>query len=359
VGQSSASAGWNDPPHCRFELAPPRHFAYPAILLLLSEKPRHGYRLIDPLSDLGFGPADRPTVYRALADLERDGLLESWDAEPKAGATRHVYALTEAGRAVLDRWMQVLADERDRVDAVLDRYALLDQPPSLPSRPSDEPPPGWPPPPVHLTGRAAPEQPAAKPGGGSPSAGGDGRVAPDDRPVTTTAFEVVPEQSAIMIRARSNVGTIEFGTTGLRGRLEAVVREGSLVARSRVAGRLEVDIGALTSGNSLYDAELRRRVDARAYPVAVLELDDARPLSADRFEVGGRLTFHGASSALDGAVGVTVLGTQRLVVSGEKVIDIRDFQLAAPTMLMLRIYPDVRVFLHLEAEAVPTTEPRG
>jgi hypothetical protein len=58
-------------------------------------------------------------------------------------------------------------------------------------------------------------------------------------------------------------------------------------------------------------------------------------------------------------VGVTVLGTQRLVVSGEKVIDIRDFQLAAPTMLMLRIYPDVRVFLHLEAEAVPTTEPRG
>lgn len=353
MGQSSASAGWNDPPHCRFELAPPRHFAYPAILLLLSEKPRHGYRLIDPLSDLGFGPADRPTVYRALADLERDGLLESWDAEPKAGATRHVYALTEAGRATLDRWMQILGDERDRLHAVLDRYALLDQPPSIPSKPADEPPPGWPPPPVHLTGRAVPEDPTANPRGENPAAAGD------DRAATATTFEVVPEQSAIMIRARSNVGTIEFGTTGLRGRLEAVLREGSLVAQSRVSGRFEVDIAELTSGNPLYDAELRRRVDARAYPVAVLELDDARPLSADRFEVGGRLTFHGASSALDGAVGVTVLGAQRLVVSGEKVIDIRDFQLAAPTMLMLRIYPDVRVFLHLEAEAVTTTESQG
>jgi PadR family transcriptional regulator, regulatory protein PadR len=351
VGQSSASAGWNDPPHCRFELAPPRHFVYPAILLLLSEKPRHGYRLIDPLSDLGFGPADRPTVYRALADLERDGLLESWDAEPKAGATRHVYALTEAGRAALDRWMQILADERDRLDAVLDRYALLDQPPRLPSRPSDEPPTGWPPPPVHLTGRATTDE--------APAAGSEDTVSPDKRTVATTAFEVVPDQSAIMIRARSNVGTIEFGTTGLRGRLEAVLRAGSLFATSRVAGRVEVDIAELTSGNSLYDAELRRRVDARAYPVAVLELDDARPLSADRFEVGGRLTFHGASTTLDGAVGVTVLGAQRLVVSGEKVIDIRDFQLAAPTMLMLRIYPDVRVFLHLEAEAVTTTEPQA
>jgi polyisoprenoid-binding protein YceI len=268
-----------------------------------------------------------------------------------------VYALTEAGRATLDRWMQTLANERGHLDAVLDRYALLDQPSKLPSRPPDEPPPGWPPPPVHLTHDLSPVDAAAK-RSAAQAAGADDDDQP--APVTATAFEVVPDQSAIMIRARSNVGTIEFGTTGLRGRLEAVVREGSVVATSRVSGHLEVDITRLTSGNSLYDAELRRRVDARAYPIAILELDDARPLNADdRYEVGGRLTFHGASSSLDGAVGVTVLGDQRLVVSGEKVIDIRDFHLAAPTMLMLRIYPDVRVFLHLEAEADPTTEPAG
>ena len=114
-----ASTTWSEPPHCHFELSAPRHFVYPAILLLLSEKPRHGYRLIDPLIGLGFGPVDRPTVYRALADLERDGLLESWNAEPKAGATRHVYALTEAGRRALHHWMEVLAAERDVLELVL------------------------------------------------------------------------------------------------------------------------------------------------------------------------------------------------------------------------------------------------
>jgi len=35
-------------------------------------------------------------------------------------------------------------------------------------------------------------------------------------------------------------------------------------------------------------------------------------------------------------------------VIGEHVFDIRDFDVATPTVLMLRIYPDVRVELQLE-----------
>jgi hypothetical protein len=44
----------------RFDTAAPRHFLYPSLLLLLAEKPRHGYRLVDPVLGLGFGPVDRP-----------------------------------------------------------------------------------------------------------------------------------------------------------------------------------------------------------------------------------------------------------------------------------------------------------
>ena len=40
------------------------------------------------------------------------------------------------------------------------------------------------------------------------------------------------------------------------------------------------------------------------------------------------------------------------MVSGEQVIDIRDFDIASPTVLMLRIYPDVLVQLQVEAEAL-------
>ncbi len=37
-------------------------------------------------------------------------------------------------------------------------------------------------------------------------------------------------------------------------------------------------------------------------------------------------------------------------MTGEQVFDIRDFDVPSPTVLMLRIYPDVRVHLHVEAE---------
>ena len=109
-------------PKCHFEVAPPRHFLYPAILLLIGEEARHGYRLVDALLRFGFGPVDRPSIYRVLSDLAHDGLVVSWEAESIAGSNRHMYALTEAGRARLVEWMAVITVERDGLDRVLCRY---------------------------------------------------------------------------------------------------------------------------------------------------------------------------------------------------------------------------------------------
>lgn len=116
----------DEPGRCRFEIAAPRHFLYPSLLLLLAEEPRHGYRLVDSLLRLGFGPVDRPSIYRALAELEGDGLLHSWEAESTAGSTRQVYGVTEEGLRTLSRWMGVVTDERAALDAVLKRYDNLD-----------------------------------------------------------------------------------------------------------------------------------------------------------------------------------------------------------------------------------------
>ncbi len=111
---------------CQFRPVPPRHFDFPAILLLLAEAPCHGYGLVDQLQDLGLATASGPSVYRALAALEQDGLLESWGAEPIAGSTRRVYGLTDAGRSQLTTWMQVVSTERDALDGALHRYRQLD-----------------------------------------------------------------------------------------------------------------------------------------------------------------------------------------------------------------------------------------
>ena len=62
------------------------------------------------------------------------------------------------------------------------------------------------------------------------------------------------------------------------------------------AARLEVPVQRLTCGNGLYDAELLRRIDARLFPRAVIELRDASPVGATgRYHVEGVLTFHGVN----------------------------------------------------------------
>lgn len=126
-----ARGGEDDPatepcrPTSHFNLAAPRNFLYPAILLLLGEEPRHGYRLLDALLSIGLGPVDRASVYRALSEMEVDQFLESWRAPATAGSPRHVYGLTDAGMAALRGWMDIVAEERDALDSVLKRFDVL------------------------------------------------------------------------------------------------------------------------------------------------------------------------------------------------------------------------------------------
>src|SRR5262245_42708306 len=108
-----------DAQRSRFELAPPRRFVLPAVLLLLSERPGYGYSLEKDLQEFHFGRIDRPTVYRALAQLEQDALLESWEEAPKAGQARRVYRITPLGERVLRVWMTVIKEERDCLGRVL------------------------------------------------------------------------------------------------------------------------------------------------------------------------------------------------------------------------------------------------
>ena len=68
------------------------------LLSLLAEQPRHGYELIQALSDR-FGGTYSPsagTIYPRLAKLEEDGLVTK-----TADGRKTVYEITDAGRAEL------------------------------------------------------------------------------------------------------------------------------------------------------------------------------------------------------------------------------------------------------------------
>lgn len=167
-----------------------------------------------------------------------------------------------------------------------------------------------------------------------------------------TRFEVTDGQSAVLIEARSNVGPIAFGTTGLTGYVEVGVVDGGLdVDSAAPQAHLELDMRTFASGNSLYDAELSHRIDARRFPTAVLDLGTVTRIGrSERYRVDGDLSFHGVTRQISGSVEVRLDPAGRLRVTGEHVFDIRDFDIAAPTVLMLRIYPDVRIQLELDAE---------
>ena len=162
-------------------------------------------------------------------------------------------------------------------------------------------------------------------------------------------FEIVSDRSAVLLAARSNVGPVAFGTTEVTGSIALVTNGTEIDATAAPCARIEIATESLTSGNALYDAELARRIDARRFPLTVVELLHAERADSERFMVRGAVTFHGVTRELAGTVAVSFAAPDTLVVTGEHALDIRDFDLSAPTMLMLKIFPDVRVQLQLEA----------
>jgi polyisoprenoid-binding protein YceI len=152
------------------------------------------------------------------------------------------------------------------------------------------------------------------------------------------------------VNARSSVHAIHGRATELSGTVEVDVVDGR--AGSAFAGRLEVPVKRLRSGNPLNDAELQRRVDVRRYPTIVGEVRSAAPLGDDgRFRVEGDVTFHGVTRAVTGELHVAVDG-DRLIIEGEHVFDIREYGVKPPRILMLRVEPEVTVRIRLVAEPV-------
>jgi PadR family transcriptional regulator, regulatory protein PadR len=353
----------------RFELAPPRRFVLPAVLLLLSERPGYGYELVARLEDFHFGHVDRPAVYRALGQLEADGLAQASSESGTVGQARRVYRLTSLGQRTLRVWMGVIKEEHDYLGQVLRRYqatgtadaVLAEVEGGWASALSS----GWSPVSSTLAGhrRLVPVDPGTV--GADPMPGksgavayfqpGDGDASPSANAIGTPVlrdFKLVPERSVLLIEVRSTVGPLSFGAVGVTGSVRAAVVDGVISGNRSPSGHLEVDLSGLTSGNGLHDAELRRRIDARRFPMATVALRSCKASGPGAlYRVEGELTFHGVSRPAQGTVSVEVGPDDRLIIAGEHVFDIREFAIPSPTVLMLRIYPDVRVRIHAEAAA--------
>lgn len=164
-----------------------------------------------------------------------------------------------------------------------------------------------------------------------------------------TAYAVVPDASEVQISGKSSVHPIRGRAVDVEGSIEADVSDGHV--RS-LAGRVEVPVRNLRSGNALQDSELQRRVDARRFPTIVGQVGQASALGdGGVFRVDGDVTFHGVKKTVSDDVRVSVDG-ERLILEGEHVFDIREFGVKPPRILMLRVEPTVTVRIKLVAAPV-------
>lgn len=165
-----------------------------------------------------------------------------------------------------------------------------------------------------------------------------------------TRFTVVPERSVLTAEARSNVHPIHGEGRGLTGYVDIDMTDGSIDTASKPVVHLELATEDLKAENALYDREIQKRINARKYPTIRGDVLEVRETSPGQYEVSGELSFNGATRAVEGAARVTTPDDQTLQVEGDLTIDMRDFGLDPPKILMLKVFPDVAVHVNLVAE---------
>jgi polyisoprenoid-binding protein YceI len=163
-----------------------------------------------------------------------------------------------------------------------------------------------------------------------------------------TRYTLDSVRSCIWVSGRSSLHPINTETRGITGWFEAATRtDGSLDLDQHVSGELELAVERLTSGNQLYDRELRRRMDARRFPTIAgrlthIALHGAHP----DYMVTGEVSFHGKTRTFSHEMQIES-HDEGIALTGEDVFDIREFGMKPPSMLMVRVYPEISVKVEL------------
>jgi polyisoprenoid-binding protein YceI len=163
-------------------------------------------------------------------------------------------------------------------------------------------------------------------------------------------FEIDTDETQVWIDARSTLHPIRSQSRGLRGFIEGVVAgDSTLDTASGASATLTLPIDALSSGNPLYDREMRRRVDARRHPQIEAILTSIEAIGGGRYKAEGDITFRGVTRRVSDEVQLSSPEPGMIVFEGEHTFHLPDFGMDPPRILMLKVYPDVNVRVRIVA----------
>ena len=167
---------------------------------------------------------------------------------------------------------------------------------------------------------------------------------------SSTRYSVSSRDSSLTFEARSTLHGVHGKATGLEGYVEAAWEAGGSFAPERPPRmHVEFPVEQLRSGNALQDREMWKMVDSKRFPRISADLRDVRPGPAPgRYLATGDVTLSGRSRRYEGEFAVAHNG-DGLTIEGELNVDIREFGLKPPKLLIVTVEPVVRVRLHLVA----------
>lgn len=133
----------------------------------------------------------------------------------------------------------------------------------------------------------------------------------------------------------------------------ALDADGRLDPGAPVDGLVEFELGGMRSGNPLLDREAERRLDIRRHPTVTGRLTALSPADGG-YEGIGELDFHGITGPLQGVLSLSVNAEDELAIEGRAEFDVTDFGVQPPSLLLVKVHPDVRV--ELSAVALPAPD---
>ena len=162
-------------------------------------------------------------------------------------------------------------------------------------------------------------------------------------------YLVDPDRSRLWAEARSNVHPIRIEVTGVAGTIEVRAVDGTLELSQAPRARLEIPSDKVKSGIDLYDDEIARRMEVRKYARIRGEVVEVRPDGSRRYRVRGKLSLHGVTREIEGSVEIDMPDERTLEIRGEHEIDMRDFDLDPPKIMMLEVKPEIQLRGHIFA----------
>ena len=168
-------------------------------------------------------------------------------------------------------------------------------------------------------------------------------------------FIVNTAQSTVHVGLRVNLHPSHINASALSGVIECELDTHGKPRLDRpYSAELALPVDAIKSGNGIQDREMRRRFDVSRYPVITTRVTKGEVLEgADRYRAVAQVTMHGHTREIEAEVQVRVEGTT-MAIDGKQVLNVKDFGIDPPRLVILRVEPEVDLNVHIVAEVNPS-----